>query len=534
MSDNNQPIYILPEGSKRDQGKSAQRLNIMAAKIVAETIRTTLGPMGMDKMLVDTLGDVIVTNDGVTILKEMQIEHPAAKMVVEIAKTQEDEVGDGTTTAVVLAGEFLKNAEKLLDDGIHPTVITKGFRIAADESQRILKAYAKDIKLSDEDLILSIANTAMTGKGAEFDREHLSKIILEAVKFVVNVDGTKVDLNRDSIKIEKRLGDGVEDTELVRGIILDKEIVHSGMPKKVKDAKILLLDIPLEIKETEIDAKIQITDPSQLQSFLDNEEKMLKSIVTKIANSGANVVFCQKGIDDYVQHLLAKNNIIAARRVKRSDIEKLALSTGAQVSSSLDELGKLGIAEVVEEVRVADDDMIYVRECKNPKVVTILVRGGTEHVVDEIKRVIEDAIGDISAALKVGKVIPGAAASEMELIKALEKFAQTLPGREQLAVKAFAKSLEIIPKTLAENAGLDPIDVLTELKSAHDKGEIHAGINVFTGKVMDAWKEDVIEPLKIKTQAIKSASAVAMMILRIDDVIASGEAPQSSKDQPED
>lgn len=537
MKNNEQPIYILPEGHKRDQGKNAQRMNIMAAKIVADTVRTTLGPKGMDKMLVDSLGDVIVTNDGVTILKEMNIEHPAAKMVVEIAKTQEDEVGDGTTTAVVLAGEFLKNAEELLNKGIHPTIITRGFRLAAEKSQEILNRCAEDVTIDDDSILNSIAMTAMTGKGAEFAKEKLSAIVLDAVKTVIEKTPTGYYLNRDNVKIEKRVGDGVEDTELVKGIILDKEIVNTSMPRKIIGARILLVDSALEIHDTEIDAKIQITDPSQLQAFLNNEQQMLKDIADKIVKSGANVVFCQKGIDDYVQHILAKRGILAARRVKKSDMDKLSLATSTSVVSSLEDIGKLGEAGVVEEVRVGDDNMIYVRDCKNPRAVTILARGGTEHVVDEVKRVMEDAIGDLGAALRVGKVVPGAGACEMELAKELGKFSETMSGREQLAVKAFANAIEVIPTTLAENAGLDPIDVLAELKSAHEKNHKSSGINVFTGKVMDAWKEGVIEPLKIKTQAIKSASEVAVMILRIDDIIAAGEPDKNSKnreDMPED
>ena len=534
MKNNEQPIYILPEGYKRDQGKSAQRLNIMAAKIVADTVRTTLGPKGMDKMLVDSLGDVIVTNDGVTILKEMNIEHPAAKMVVEIAKTQEDEVGDGTTTAVVLAGEFLKNAEELLNKGIHPTMITKGFRMAADKSQEILARCAEKVTIDDDEVLTSIAMTAMTGKGAEFAKEKLSAIVLEAVRTVIEKTPNGYNLDRDNVKIEKLVGDGVEDTELVKGIILDKEVVNTSMPKKIAGAKILLVDTALEIHDTEIDAKIQITDPSQLQAFLNNEQQMLKDIADKIVKSGANVVFCQKGIDDYVQHILAKRGILAATRVKKSDMDKLALALGTSVVSSLDDISRLGEAGIVDEVRVGDENMIYVRDCRNPRAVTILARGGTEHVVDEVKRVLEDAIGDLGAALKMGKVVPGAGACEMELAKELGKFSETMSGREQLAVKAFANAVEVIPTTLAENAGLDPIDVLAELKSSHEKGNKSSGINVFTGKVMDSWKEGVIEPLKIKTQAIKSASEVAVMILRIDDVIAAGEPDKGSKAARED
>lgn len=521
MSNNVQPIFILPEGSQRTTGRNAQRTNIMAAKLVAETVRTTLGPKGMDKMIVDGLGDVTVTNDGVTILEEMQIEHPSAKMVVEVAKTQEDEVGDGTTTSVVLAGELLKQAEILLDQEVHPTVLAKGFRLAADKAQQVLKQIAESVDVTNDDILRKIAKTAMTGKGAEYAGDILSDIAVRAIKRVAESDeGMRV--NTEDIKIEKKVGSGFEESELVEGVILDKERVHSGMPRSVSNAKIALIDSAIEIKNTETDAKIQITDPSQLQAFVEQEEKMLKSMVDKISGSGANVVFCQKGIDDIAQHFLSKKNIYACRRVKKSDMDKLVRATDARIVTNLDDLTEadLGKAGVVEEKKVGDEEMTYVKECQNPKSVTILVRGGTSHVVDEVKRAIEDAIGDLAAALRVGKVVAGAGAPEVELARNLRKFAESLSGREQLAVHAFASAMEIIPRTLAENAGLDPIDVLTELKSEHDKDNKWTGINVYTGKVMNAWDEGVVEPLKIKTQAVQSASEVAIMILRIDDVIA--------------
>jgi len=518
-----QPIFILPEGSQRTTGKSAQRTNIMAAKLVAETVRTTLGPKGMDKMLVDSLGDVVVTNDGVTILDEMSIEHPSAKMIVEVAKTQEDEVGDGTTTAVVLVGELLKNAEKLLEENIHPTVIAKGFRIAAEKAQTILNNIAEDITDKDTALLKNIAITAMTGKGAETAKENLGDICVKAVKQVMDKDDDKIVIDAENIKLEKKVGSGIEDTELIQGIVLDKERVHSGMPQSLKNAKILLVDSAIEVKSTETDAKIQITDPSQMQAFIDQEEKILQEMVEKIAKSGANVLFCQKGIDDIAQHFLAKKGIYAARRVKKSDMEKLARATGATLITNLDEIASsdLGKAGIVQEKKVGDEQMTDVEECKKPKAVTMLVRGGTEHVVDEVKRALEDAIGDVSAALITGKVVGGAGSTEVELSRNLRHFANSLSGREQLAVQAFADSVEIIPKTLAENAGLDSINILTELKAMHDKGKKWAGIDVFSGKVIDSWKANVIEPLKIKTQAVKSASESAIMILRIDDVIAS-------------
>jgi archaeal chaperonin len=519
-----QPIFILPEGTQRSSGKTAQRNNIMAAKLVAETVRTTLGPKGMDKMLVDAMGEVVITNDGVTILKEMAIEHPSAKMIVEIAKTQEDEVGDGTTTAVVIAGELLKKAEGLLDQDVHPTVIAKGYRMASEKSIELLNQIATTITTKDSAILKNIAITAMTGKGAEAAKEKLSDLAVKAVLQVMDEENGKISVDLDNIKIEKKVGASFDDSEMISGIVVDKERVHSGMPKVVKNARIALLDSAIEIKNTEIDAKIQITDPNQLQAFLDSEERMLLDMVDKVAASGANVLFCQKGIDDVAQHFLAKKGIYAARRVKKSDMEKLARATGANIVTKAKELTKedLGKAGIVEEIKVGDEQMTYVKDCKNPKAVTLLIRGGTEHVADEIKRAMEDAIGDVSASVRSGKVVPGAGATEIELAKGLLKFSESLSGREQLAVKAFAEAVEIIPRTLAENAGLDPIDVLTELRAAHDKKQVSAGINVFTGKVMDAWKQGVIEPLKIKTQAISSASEVAIMILRIDDVIAAG------------
>jgi len=524
MSDRIQPIFILPEGSTRTQGRNAQRNNILAAKLVAETVRTTLGPKGMDKMLVDSLGDVVVTNDGVTILKEMQIEHPAAKMIVEVAKTQEDEVGDGTTTAAVIAGELLKKAEGLLDQDIHPTVLARGYRLAEAKAQEILLKIAEKVTEKDDALLKNIATTAMTGKGAESSKEILADITVKAVKMVIDKDGNKLVMDKNNVKIEKKVGGSVADTELVEGIILDKERVHPSMPKIVKNAKIALLDVALEIKNTEIEAKIQITDPAQMQAFLNMEEKMLREMVEKVAKSGANVVLCQKGIDDLAQHFFAKKGIYAARRVKKSDMDALMRATGAKQVSNLDDLNAsdLGSAGMVEEKKVGDEEMTFVKECKNPKAVTILVRGGTDHVVDEVKRAVEDAIGDVAAALTNGKIVGGAGAVEIELAKQLREYATSLSGREQLAVQAFADAIEVIPRTLAENSGLDPIDVMTELKAAHDKKQKWAGINVFTGKVIDAWKDGVIEPLKIKTQAISSATEVAVMILRIDDVIAAG------------
>jgi thermosome len=534
-----QPIFILPENTQRTTGKNAQRNNIMAAKLVADIVRTTLGPKGMDKMIVDSMGDVIITNDGATILKEMSIEHPAAKMLVEIAKTQENEVGDGTTTAVVIAGELLKSAEILLDQNIHPTVIAKGYRIAAEKSLKILDSLAKPITDTDIDLLKQIAITAITGKEAESAKELLSDLLVQAATSVLEKrkEGNKIIINIDKadIKIEKSVGGSFEDSELIEGIVLDKEKIHPSMPSQVKEAKIALIDSAIEIKNTEIDAKIQITDPEKMQAFLEMEEKMLRMMVEKIVNAGANVLVCQKGIDDLAQHFLSKKGVYAVRRVKKSDMEKLARATGANIVTDVKDLTAkdLGYAGCVEEINNGRDNMTYVKKCKNAKSVTILVKGGTEHVVAEIERALDDAIGDIISALKSGRIVAGAGSCEIELAKQLREFSEGLSGREQLAVKAFADSMEIIPKTLAENAGLDPIDILVALKSAHDKKQTWAGINVFSGKVIDAWKEGIIEPLRIKTQAISSASEVVTMILRIDDVIAGGtRGPQGGQGMP--
>ena len=527
---NYQPVYILPENSKRNTGKDAQRMNIAAAKIVAETVRTTLGPKGMDKMLVDSLGQVTVTNDGVTILKEMNIEHPSAKMIVEIAKTQEDEVGDGTTTAVVVAGELLKKAEALLDQEIHPTVIAKGYRLAAEKAQSILKEIAAPLTAKDTTLLEKIAHTAMTGKGAENNKHLLSSLAIQAVKQVTVEKDSATTVAIDDIKLERKVGSSVEDSELIKGIVLDKEKVHASMPTRIEQAKIALIDSAIEIKNTEIDAKISITDPEKMQAFLDMEESMLKKMVDTITKTSANVVCCQKGVDDLAQHFFAKQGVYVVRRVKKSDMEKLAKATGGTIVTDLKDLSAkdLGTAGVVDEIKVGDEHMTYVQECKNPRSVTLLIRGSTEHVIDEVRRALEDALGDIAAALKDKFVVAGAGAPEIELARHLRQYAAGLSGREQLAVNAFADAMEIIPRTLAENAGLDPIDVITELKAAHDKGQKWAGINVFSGKVMDSWKEGVLEPLKIKTQAVSSAAEVAVMILRIDDVILSESQDQQA------
>ncbi len=516
-----QPILILPEGAMRTTGRDAQKNNIVAAKAVADAVRSTLGPKGMDKMLVDSIGDIVITNDGVTILEEMEIEHPAAKMMVEVAKTQNEEVGDGTTTSVILAGELLKKAEELLDQEIHPTVITKGFKLAKDEALKVLEEIAKPVSLNDADVLKKIAITSMSGKSVERASPRLAQLVVDAVRTVAETRDGKVVVDTDNIKREKKHGGSSEDTELVRGIVIDKEVVHPAMPKTVKDAKIALLDVALEVKETETDAEIRITSPDQMQAFIEQEQKMLKDMVEKVVASGASVLVCQKGIDDIAQHYLAKKKILACRRAKKSDMEALAKATGGRIVSNLEDLSPedLGYAELVEEKKVAGEAMTFIRGCKDPKAVTLLVRGSTEHVVDEVDRSVEDAIGAVSSAVEIGKVVPGAGAPEAEVAKRLRKFAEQFSGREQLAIKAFADALEVVPRSLAENAGLDPIDILVALRAAHDQGKVSYGVGVFDGVVVDAFENGVIEPLKVKTQAIKSASEAAEMILRIDDVI---------------
>ncbi|MCA9478326.1 MAG: TCP-1/cpn60 chaperonin family protein [Nanoarchaeota archaeon] len=522
---------LLADGTSRNQGRTAQRMNILAAKLVGETVRTTLGPQGMDKMIVDALGEVIITNDGATILKEMNIEHPTAKMVVEVAKTQEDEVGDGTTTAVVLAGELLKQAEDLIDQNIHPTVIIKGYQLASEKAQIVLENIAEPITLKDTATLKKLSMTAMTGKVAEHAKELLSDIVVLALKKVSDEDGF-IDL--ENIKVEKKTGSTIHQTQLIQGIVLDKEKVHNGMPKFAENAKIALIDSPLEIAQTETDAKISINDPSKLQEFLDMEQHMLEQLVNKIKASGASVVFCQKGIDDVVQYLLAKQGIYACRRVKKSDIYKLSRATGAAIVTNVNDLSSasLGKAGLVREVKVGDEYMTYVEECKNPKAVTILVRASTDHIADEVRRAVDDALGNVSSALRARRIVAGAGACEIELARNLNHFARTLSGKEQLAVNAFAKAMEVIPRTLSENAGLDPIDVITELRSAHEKGhQKWAGLNVENGKAFDAFKKGILEPLPIKTQAVASASDVAIMILRIDDVIIAGGQPEQPMNQ---
>ncbi len=520
-----QPIILLKEGTERTRGRSAQSNSIAAAKAVAEAVRSTLGPRGMDKMLVDSMGDVVITNDGATILKEIDIEHPAAKMVVEVAKTQDDEAGDGTTSAVVLAGELLKKSEDLIEQNVHPTIVVNGFRMAAEKAMNVLDKMAVNVRRNDRKRLINIATTSIGGRSMGAIRDHLATMAVDAVSKIVEERDGRLIADTDNIKVEKKHGASVLESELIDGMIIDKERVHPRMPKWVKNAKIALINSALEIKKTEVDAKIQITDPSQMERFLQEEEKTLKRMVDKLKKSGANAVFCQKGIDDLVQHYLAKDGIYALRRIKKSDMDKLSKATGGKIVTNLEDLGRqeLGKAGLIEEKKIGDDDMTFVTGCKDSKAVSIIVRGGTEHVVDEVERALHDAIRVVGVAIEDGKAIPGGGATEIEVSLRLRDYASTVGGREQLAIEAFADALEIIPWTLGENAGLDSIDLLIELRSKHEgkKANKNAGVDVYSGKVKDMIKLNVIEPIRVKTQALKSATDVAAMILRIDDIIAS-------------
>lgn len=522
-----QPIIILREGTESTKGRSAQSNNIQAARAVADAVRSTLGPRGMDKMLVDSMGDVTITNDGVTILKELDIEHPAAKMIVEVAKTQDNECGDGTTTAVVLTGELLKRSEALIEQNVHPTVVSNGFRAAAEKAKEYLRKISIEVKPDDRVALAKIAKTAMFGKGAIAEADSIARIAVDAVLRIADkVDGGKLRADIDHVKVEKRHGGTLDDTALIDGIIIDKERVHDRMPRVVKEAKIALLDRALEIKKTEVEAKIQIRDPLQIQRFLDEEEKTLRTMVEKVRKAGANVVICEKGIDDLAQHYLAKEGAYAVRRVKKSDMEKLARATGARIVNNLDDLkpGDLGYAATVEERKIADTEMTYVTGCKNPKAVSILIRGGTEHVVEEAERALHDALKVVAVAVEEGMAVPGGGAPEIELALQLRRYASSVGGREQLAIEAFAGAMEIIPWTLAENSGMDALDTIIALKSAHEKkgsDGSRMGVDCLHSKLGDMLKLNVLEPLRVKTQAISSATEAASMILRIDDIIAS-------------
>jgi len=524
-----QPVLILKEGTTRSKGKEAQRNNIMAARVIGEVLKTTLGPRGMDKMLIDGLGDITITNDGAAILKEIDVEHPAAKMMVEIARTQDDMVGDGTTSAVVLASELLRKAEELLDQNIHPTILVSGYRKASQKAIEVIGKTSVPLDVNDRKTLLKVALTSMSSKAVGSARDHLAEISIDAVKQITEVRGDKTIADIDNIQLIKKTGKSLLETQLIRGIIIDKEVVNPGMPKMKQNAKIALLDSALEIEKTEISAEIRIKDPSQMKAFLDQETTMMQEMVTKVKASGADVIFCQKGIDDMVQHFLSKEGIIAARRVKESDMEKLARATGGRIVSDLDDLKKtdLGFAGLVEERKIGDDKLIFVEQCKDPHAVAILIRAGLERLIDEAERAMTDCLSVVSDVIENNKIVPGGGAIEIEMAKELRKYATKVGGREQLAVEAFADAVEVIPRTLAENAGLEPIDILVEMRSVHDKAEgKNMGINIFAGKLQDSIANGVIEPIMVKEQAIKSASESAALILRIDDVI-TAKAPKA-------
>ncbi len=533
------PVLVLKEGSSRSRGEEATHGNITAAKVVAESVRSSLGPKGMDKMLVDSFGDVTITSDGRTILDEMDIQHPAAKMLVEVAKTQDNEAGDGTTSVVIIAGELLSRAEELIDKAVHPTIIIDGYRKAAEKALETLEKIAIPIDLTKEtgssgrkyvegfNVQGYLAKVAMTSMGSKLianHKEYFANLAVKAMLRVAEKDEQNWKVDVDDVKVEKKTGDSLDDTSLIEGIVLDKEVVHSGMPKRMEKAKIALLDASLENEKTEFDAKLNIETPDQIEAFLNQEEAMLKDMAEKITKSGATVVICQKGIDDMAQHFLARKGILAVRRAKKSDMEKLAKATGGKIVTKLDEIKEsdLGYAALVEERRIGDDKMTFVEGCKNPQAVTILIRGGTERLTAEAERSLHDALCVIRDIIQEPQVVAGGSAPEIEMSKVLRKYAEKLPGKEQLAVKVFAEALESIALTLAENAGLQPIDVLSELRSKHEAGETWAGIEVREGKVQDMSKVGVFEPLAVKKQIIKSASEAASMILKIDDIIAAG------------
>ena len=532
-----QPVLILKEGTSRNRGKEAQKNNIMAAKIIAEAIRSTLGPRGMDKMIVDSLGDITITNDGAAILDEIDVQHPAAKMIVEVAKTQDDMVGDGTTTAVVLAGELLKMAEDLLEQNIHPTLIVEGYRKAVQKALEVLDKISQTVDLDDKETLKKVAKTAMGSKAVGIAKEHFAEMAVNAIEQIAEKQGEKWVVDIDNVQIVKKEGESLQDTNLVNGIILDKEIVHSNMPKSVKEAKIALIDVPLEVKKTEVSAQIRINDPSQISGFLDKETSMLKNMVEKIKKTNANILISQKGIDDTAQYFLAKEGIMTVVRTKDSDMKNLSRATDGKVVTNLDDIRPedLGYAKLVEERKIGDDKMVFVEGCRNPKSVSILIRAGLERMVDEAERIMHDVLSVIADLYKKNRVVAGGGATETEISRQLREYAVQIGGREQLAVEAFSKSLEIIPKTLAENAGLEQIDILVNLRSAHEKSNgSFMGIDVFSGEIGDMLKKGVIEPLNVKEQAIKSASEASTMILRIDDVISGGKAkaPGASSGMP--
>jgi len=522
----NMPVVILKDGAEQSKGREAQKNNIAAAKIIAEIVHTSLGPRGMDKMLVDSLGDVTITNDGATILKEIDVQHPAAKMLVEISKTTDNEVGDGTTSAVVLAGALLEHAESLITQDVHPTIIVDGYRKAARKAKKFLDDIAEKITANDKSSLLKIAKTSMQTKLVRKDSEKLSEMVVKAILSVAEKNNEKYSVDIDDIKVEKKSGGSISDSSIIRGIVLDKEIVHSGMPKKTIDGKIALVNTALEISKTETDAKINISNPQQMKSFLDEENRMLKTMVDKVIGSGATVVLCQKGIDDMAQHYLAKAGILAVRRVKESDMTKLAKATGARIVTNLDDLFEkdLGSAALIQEKKVEEDKWVFVEGCKHPKSVTLLLRAGSQRVVDEVERSIHDSLMVVIDVMEHPSIVAGGGAPETFAATKIRSWAKSLEGREQLAVEKFADALEAIPLALAENAGMDPIDTLTNLRSKQIKGEKWVGIDVMKAKVGNMQSSDIIEPLIVKQQIVSAAAEAACMILRIDDVIATAKS----------
>jgi thermosome len=524
MSTQGIPVMILKEGSQRTTGRDAQRNDILAAKVITETIKTTLGPEGMDKMLVSGMGDVVITNDGATIMKELDVQHPAAKMLVEVAKSQDSEVGDGTTTVVVLAGELLTKAETLLDQEVHPTVIVEGYKKASEKALKILHNFSIDIQPNDEKMLKLIAMTSMGTKATVGTSDHLGTLATQAIRQIMEEREGKITADIDRIKVLKKKGESMEQSELVKGIVVDKEIAHSQMPKQVKNAKIALLNAKLEIEKTEFDAKININSPDQMKGFLDEEELMLREMTDKVAKSGANVIFCEKGIDDMALHFLAKKNIMAVKNLSSGDMEKLAKATGGTIQASTKDIPSdgLGEAKLVEELKIGDDKLVYVRECKDPHSVTVMIRGGSDHVVDEAERSFHDALCVVRNAVEDSKIVAGGGAPEAETAKQLRDYALKVGGREQLAIEAYAEALEAIPLTIAENSGLDPIDIMVELRSKHaDPENKWFGVQVKTGKIADMLADNVVEPLRVKQQAVKSATEAACMLLRIDDILSS-------------
>ena len=519
----NGPVLVLKESALQQKGKDAQQNNIAAAKLVAELVKSSLGPRGLDKMLVDSLGDVTITNDGATILKEIDVQHPAAKMIVEISKTVDNEVGDGTTSSVVFGGALLARAEDLLKKDVHSSTIIEGFQAASEKVLEIYSQLSKKIQPDDKASLLKIASTSMQSKLISEDSSSLSKIVVDAILSIATKKGDQYFVDLENIKVEKKPGGSIEDTQIVKGIVLDKEIVHSGMPTRIEKANIALINSALEIEKTEMSAEIRITDPTQMQMFLEEENRMLKTMVDKLHDVGANVLICQKGIDELAQHYMAKSGVFAIRRAKKSDMEALSKATSGKIVTNLDDLTPedLGNAERVEEKKIGESEMTFITGCPEAKSVSVLLRGGTEHVVDEIRRAFDDAVGVVSVAWEDGAVLTGGGSVLAALSRDLRTFAETVGGREQMAIEAFASALEIVPRTLAENAGLDPVTTLIELRKAHADGQSHAGINVYEGGVVDMRKANVIEPLRVVEQAIQSATETAVMILRIDDVISS-------------